>query len=119
MNDQYMLSFFVCDMSDVAAISRAIEVARELRDNHNIDVVRVKVEYYNRQNFPISLDDYKNTLIYLAKIKDDFIVKNPELANAFGTEWGIPYFEYHVKVNNYNGSTTYDRLEFENVIRDS
>jgi hypothetical protein len=132
MNDQYMLSFYVCNMSDVAAVSRAIEVAQELRDKHWMDVVRVKVEYYTRQNFPISLEDYKKTQIYLAQVKDDFLLKTPALAKSFGSEWGVPYFEYHVKVKNFIGnvmnhkindsvvigSTYYDRLEFENVVRE-
>ncbi len=116
MNDQYMLSFFVCNMTEIQAVSRAIEVARELREKHQICVVRVKVEYYTRQSFPMSVEDYKKTRTYLAQVKDNFVVTQPALANAFGNEWGVPYFEYHVKVKNYTGSTTYDRLGFEKIV---
>ena len=64
---------------DKLAIESASKISRELQEC-KIDVVRMKVESYNLKNFPVTDEDY-------------FEYKK------YNERYGIPYFEFHIKIN--------------------
>ena len=78
-NNQYMISYFTNKKDNQLAIDSANKIAQELRESQ-IDVVRVKVESHNTKSFPLTDENY-------------FDYK------AYNEKFGIPYFEFHVKVN--------------------